>query len=259
MKDILIFSGQSNMQGQTEALPPQIPLDGAWEYRYLSDKLVPLCHPVGETIGEVLLWKAHEGKGSMLPDFCKAYMQQTHRDVVAVHVARGSTKISEWLSPSQRFDAFMSKCRAAIKKVADTDTIGKIFLVWLQGESDALSGVSCEEYKNMLREFKSSVTAQIALDAFTIIRVGKFAGDERDLEIIRAQEELGKTDEFVLLTRITGMCTQDPNKWINPFANGHYNNAAMAVIGSAAGTNLGKYACGEPFVLEEEPYGDLTV
>ena len=54
--DILIFGGQSNMQGQTEALPiPNEPVDGASEYRYLTDSLIPLQHPVGELIGDSLL------------------------------------------------------------------------------------------------------------------------------------------------------------------------------------------------------------
>ena len=53
--DILIFSGQSNMQGQTEALPfPNDPVSDALEYRLLTDSLVPLMHPVGETIAELL-------------------------------------------------------------------------------------------------------------------------------------------------------------------------------------------------------------
>ena len=48
--DILIFSGQSNMQGQSEALTDTEPVIGAYEYKWLSDQLVPLCHPVGEDI-----------------------------------------------------------------------------------------------------------------------------------------------------------------------------------------------------------------
>ena len=52
--DIIVFSGQSNMQGQTEGLPtltsPLPVVDGALKYRYLTDLLEPLLHPVGEDI-----------------------------------------------------------------------------------------------------------------------------------------------------------------------------------------------------------------
>ena len=55
MTDILIFSGQSNMQGQTESDPMDKPVAGASEYRLLTDSFVPLKNPVGEDIGELLL------------------------------------------------------------------------------------------------------------------------------------------------------------------------------------------------------------
>ena len=51
--DIIIFSGQSNMQGQSEALPKEnFPVDGAVEYRYYGDELIPLKHPVGECLDD---------------------------------------------------------------------------------------------------------------------------------------------------------------------------------------------------------------
>ncbi len=264
MKDIIIFSGQSNMQGQTESCPPKIPVDGALEYRYLKDELIPLCHPVGEVIDGDLLWEAYEGKGSLIPDFCKSYIVQTGHEVVAVHAARGATQIYEWLSPKPRFNTFIKKCEAAISKVRQIDEIGSIYLVWLQGESDALASVTTLDYKKMLKKFKDSVFEKLPVDAFTIIRVGKFAETavgkgENDLEIIRAQEELGKTDDFILLTRITGECTKLPEKWINPNYIGHYNNAAMEVIGTRAGENLGKYNMNIPFELEDEPYDEVNI
>ena len=49
--DIIIFGGQSNMQGQTEGLPQENePVAGALEYRYLTDECIPLQHPVGEDV-----------------------------------------------------------------------------------------------------------------------------------------------------------------------------------------------------------------
>ena len=44
--DVIIFGGQSNMQGQTESLPENnAPVQGALEYRYKTNELVSLQHP----------------------------------------------------------------------------------------------------------------------------------------------------------------------------------------------------------------------
>ena len=53
--DVLIFGGQSNLQGQTESLPPGKTVAGAFEYRHREGILVPLAHPVGEDFGDLLL------------------------------------------------------------------------------------------------------------------------------------------------------------------------------------------------------------
>ena len=69
--DMIIFGGQSNMQGQTEALPtPNEPVTGAIEYRMATDTLIPLSHPVGEDLRTDALLGAHEGHGSLIPAFC---------------------------------------------------------------------------------------------------------------------------------------------------------------------------------------------
>lgn len=42
------------------------------------------------------------------------------------------------------------KAKACFEKT--TDEIGKVFFVWLQGESDALAGTTEDDYLAMLRE-----------------------------------------------------------------------------------------------------------
>ena len=115
--DILIFSGQSNMQGQSEALTDTEPVCGAYEYQWLSDQLVPLCNPVGENItydktaGEAVTketniygWLAAHvtgaacyGNTNLVPKFCENYRKVTGSEILAVHIAKGSTEIKEWL------------------------------------------------------------------------------------------------------------------------------------------------------------------
>ncbi len=255
--DILIFSGQSNMQGQTDVCPPADLVEGACEYRFLTNETVPLSHPVGEDIGNGLLLAAHEGHGSLIPAFCRAYRAGCGEDVLAVHAARGSTMVSEWLPETDRYAALLDKVRAAIQTV-DRGQIGRIYIVWLQGESDAIYEVKQAEYEDRLRTLRAALFHDLPLDGFGIIRVGKFVRDARDLEIIRAQEDLCTTNDFRMLTRVTGICTEDA-QYLNPYVPGHYNNAGMDLIGSRAGTNLARIRMGLSPVLEDEPYEDMRI
>ena len=40
--DVIIFSGQSNMQGQSECLTENDVVNDAYEYKWLTDELLPL-------------------------------------------------------------------------------------------------------------------------------------------------------------------------------------------------------------------------
>ena len=96
MYDLIIFGGQSNMQGQTEGNPNDMPVANAKEYLLLSDSFKELKNPVGEDIGELLL-ASHMGGGSLVPYFAQEYVKGTGRSVVAVHAAKGATTIKQWL------------------------------------------------------------------------------------------------------------------------------------------------------------------
>jgi len=250
--DILIFGGQSNMQGQTEGCPAaNIPVEGVFEYRYLTDTLQPLCHPVGEDIDDGLLWQAVEGGGSLVPDCCRAYRQITGRPVVAIHAARGATAMSQWLKGTPRYACALEKIRQGIEKAKTIGTIGKIYYLWLQGESDALNQTACETYKKMLIAYKNDLKQDIGINVFGIIEVGYFCCNVSwvtdrtkeearicDEAIMCAQEQAVQEDaDFVMLTQICKTLSDDP-AYINPQAQGHYNNAAMTRIGTEAGTAL---------------------
>ena len=59
-----------------------------------------------------------------------------------------------------------------------------------------------------------------------------------DEAIMEGQERLVREDpDFVMLTRICPEISLQ-GRWINPFEEGHYNNAAMTVIGTEAAKAL---------------------
>ena len=144
--DIIIFGGQSNMQGQTESLPENNdPVDKAVEYRYLSDEFVPLMHPVGENLrGERWCAAASMGFGSLVPSFCRNYVKKTGRDVVAIHAARGSTVLGEWMHGTQFAYNARRKINAGIKKVIVRDTATEFREInvqdWIDND-ESLAGV----------------------------------------------------------------------------------------------------------------------
>ena len=152
--DLLIFAGQSNMQGETEGLPSlNNPISNAFEYKFLSDSFILLQHPVGEDIGDGILSGATNGCGTLVPDFCDEYAKSTSKKVVAVHTTRGATTISQWLKGTDRYNCMIKKINSSLKKAKENYKIDKVYFVWLQGESDAISGTTQENYEKMLIDF----------------------------------------------------------------------------------------------------------
>ena len=254
MMDVIIFGGQSNMQGQTEGLPlVNEPVQGALEYKACQNEYVPLKHPVGEDYGEnMALAMSSQGGGSLVPAFCKAYVAATGRKVAAIHAAKGNTSLKEWAKGTPRFLSMSQKIRSGIEKAKELGEIEHIYYVWLQGESDAIVGSSEEEYADMLIRYKNDLKKEFGIEKFGIIKVGYFFSTsqwhthistyekkkERDETIMRAQERVVKEDsDFVMLTRICTEMSLNP-AYINPNASGHYNNAGMEIIGEKAGKAL---------------------
>ena len=252
--DILIFGGQSNMQGQTEGLPCPNPIvEGAFEYRQTTDELLPLKHPVGENIGtgvDSLLRAACEGGGNLVPAFCREYQKLTGRQVIAVHAARGNTTIAEWRKGTKRYDFAKTKINKAIEKAKSLYEVEHIYYIWLQGESDAILKRTANDYLQDLIAYKNHLKADFGIEKFGIIKVGYFASlapwvagtpEEKakdDEAIMNAQECAAILDEdFVILTRICPELSRD-SVYINPYAVGHYNNAAMEIIGKEAAKRL---------------------
>lgn len=236
--DALFFGGQSNMEGQTEAMPPDCsPVEGVMEYKLMTHSFVPLCHPAGEDIPPHL-FGSNDGHGSLLPDFCRAYRQERGVPVIAVHAAQGATNIDAWLPDSGLYQAAVAKMQAALKDMPERPE--HLCYVWLQGESDAIRSLSAEEYLQKLILFKNALKKDCGIETFGIIRVGYFVGDERDEAIMEAQERAVREDgDFLMLTRITGELSRDP-AYLNPEAAGHYNNEGLKRIGFEAGKTLGR-------------------
>ncbi|MBE6758137.1 MAG: sialate O-acetylesterase [Ruminococcaceae bacterium] len=249
--DVLIFGGQSNMEGQTECLPsPNETVGNAWEYCLLSDTLRPVCHPVGEDL-EPLLGPASYGFGSLAPDCCRAYTESSGRAVVMIHAAQGATTVAEWQKGTPRYDKVVEKLTAGIRKAATVGTVRNVYYLWLQGESDAIARTTGEDYAARLTAYKNALKQDVGIHRFGIIQVGCFCGTVRwltdrtreegradDAVIQQAQEALVSRDsDFAMLTREAVPMSLDP-QFINPQEDGHFNNRGLALLGRLAGEAL---------------------
>ncbi len=257
--DIIIFGGQSNMQGQSERLSENAAVPGAREYRYLEDALVPLRNPVGENIctdgsagdavtlqTDIPTWLARHALGAssygntnLVPAFCRAYTEKSGRQVIAVHAAKGSTTISQWLPGSDGYGMLKMKARAAIDCAKrEGVAIGGVYFVWLQGESDAIVATPRQAYRERLRALADALHTEVGVDIFGIIRVGRFVGDARDDEIIAAQDEAcALYSDVWMLTELATTLNTQPD-YMNPTVAGHYSAAGLETLGAAGGVTL---------------------
>ena len=258
--DVLIFGGQSNMQGQTEVLSENEVVENAYEYKYLTDTLSPLKNPAGEDIrfdgtagypvladtnlsvwhNDNVLGASCYGNTNMVASFCRSYIKSTGHTVAAVHAAKGSTVIGAWLPETECYRMLCEKSRGAIKKVNEISKVDNVYFIWLQGESDAIEGCSKDEYIIQLKMLCSGLKKDVGITQFCVIRVGRFTNDERDLAIMDAQSEMCRTDpDFVMLTeQAAEMCKEA--KYMNPFVEGHYSASGQEKLGELAGYALAK-------------------
>lgn len=103
--DVIIFSGQSNMQGSTGEVCSLPPRKGVYEYKYFTDELVPLRSPVGEDIGENVLGqksgKVCLGSG----DFSLYIPQKSDYIYLFYSMITIDTESKKWLSCDVSFNA----------------------------------------------------------------------------------------------------------------------------------------------------------
>ena len=161
-----------------------------------------------------------------------------------MHAAKGSTVIKDWLPDSDGYRALVAKAAAAIKRAEKEYKIGHIYFVWLHGESDAIFANSKENYKDSLRVLMGGLAAELGVEKFGIIRVGAFANDERDFEIIGAQDEICEEDERFLMLCREALAFNKMPEMMNPYVYGHYSARGLEELGRIAGGVFGEFSKG---------------
>ena len=232
MIDIILFAGQSNMCGRAQLNDPEnlgvvYDVDIETAFTYDSSNL-------RTKITEPITANGTSGYG-LIPAFLNSYNETTGRKVCACFHSVGGVMLNKFLpyscdvdgnrvdTPTSYYKSMVSKIKSAKSNLEkDGFSVGNIYMVWLQGESDALYYGYENNYVNSvernLTEYNDKV--QYYYDNFSnlvshlqndadlakafIIRIGHrgYSSTSTNMTnacIIEAQSKLGKENNDCVL------------------------------------------------------------
>jgi hypothetical protein len=237
--DLIIFMGQSNMSGRGDVsqAPSLIPGAG-YEFRAISDptKLYTLQEPFGGTESNPSGIN-DAGHGDLVMAFVNAYYTYTKTPIVGISAAKGGTTISQWQSGGTYLPDAINRLTTAKNWLNSNGyKINHIYMVWLQGESDADSGTLASDYTSNFNTMLASMKGAGVEKCF-LIRVGSassttMTNSPTNLNnIISAQTTIGQTNnDVVMIATITTSLTI-----LDQY--GHFNQDEYNTLGNVAGTN----------------------
>lgn len=159
--DLILFSGQSNMVGrEPERYACDIPENMAYEYKAQTNKLYTVKNPSGENYKGL---EASTGS-SIVPRFCKDYIEATGHKVIVLHAACGGSSITRFRQGSgDLYKAITSKYQACLDFMEENNYIvGKAFYLFFQGSTDI--GMEREMYKKYALSFHTGLKQSFSID-----------------------------------------------------------------------------------------------
>ena len=176
--DLFIFMGQSNMAGCGNAAEaPKVPEGWGYEYKAISKpgELVHMVEPFGLNEDNPASGVVYSRRGSLVSAFTNAYYEMTHTPVVGVSCSKGSTSTEFWMPGNAPLNDAIQRHRSAERWLIENGyKIRNNFMVWLQGERDASTGVTPEEYSSNLKSILRTMINHTGVEKCGIIRIGKF-------------------------------------------------------------------------------------
>ena len=241
--DLIMFMGQSNMSG-TGGNPdyaPTVKEGHGYEFRAISDptRLYPVTEPFGinennpAAIKDAVIGK----RGSLVSSFVNKYYEETGVPVVAVSASSGGTDTAFWMSAPVMADFSERQKRAQVWLESNDYYIRKQYVVWLQGESDALDGTTSEAYNQNMDNIIRPLFIGGVQKVF-IITPGRTLTDVDYFDdVISAQLNMCKTSGYyALATTVLDMVSTEYmiDEW-------HYNQTVLNVVGREAAESAAYY------------------
>ena len=255
MADLALFAGQSNMSGRGDAREAGVcGVEAGFEYKSVSkpDALVPVKEPFGlgedrkGALDDIRADGTNKRSGSMVSAVVSEYYSRTKRKLVAVSASKGGTNTEEW-KETLIGDAVRRLCDAK-KFLADNNIkIGRIFVVWCQGESDGDAQRTAGDYisntDGLFREF-----IKCGAEKIFVVQTGHYnyvkypENAERDgfYAVIRAAQErlCAENDDYILVGSFEPYIAEMKDQY-------HYRQSAYNAVGKTVGENIAKYYGGE--------------
>ncbi len=232
--DVILFSGQSNMQGAAGVASTQLPTEGtAWEYRASTNSIKTLTSDVGETTAT----SDAAMSGSLVTSFAKEYVSKFDRKVMAVHSAKSGITSALWLPDGGILEAAESRYNNAITYIEGSSyfTVGRRLFVWLQGESDMQYSDYKDTYKSNFLAIRDDIITNTDIEQFLLIRVGN--SPSRALSAVKpvviAQNELAYEHSDIIMGTKSGYeMSFTPSLMKEDML--HYNITALDALGKEA-------------------------
>lgn len=249
--DLAIFMGQSNMAGRGEYADAQkVGVGHGFEYHSVTKPGVISTaeEPFGKyennsTINDNSGSGVDRRSGDMVSAFMESYYQVAGVPLVGVQCSRGGTESKWWNTDTQITEVIMRYNEAKSYLEANGYTIGKRFMVWCQGCSDADNSRSIESYKENTESIYNKMKSGTTLTDMFMVRIGhcKTSGaaaidtekDARYKEINLAQKALA--DETEGITAVASFYTDEYAAQMRD--QYHYHQSAYNSIGAVAGNN----------------------
>lgn len=244
--DLILFMGQSNMSGAggNAEEAPELIKGAGYEYRAITqpEELCVLTEPFGEN-------EHKEGYlddrgliprgGSLVTAFVNAYYKQTGERVVAVSASRGSARISSF---NERLVEDVIERLENAKRVMMQEKVNirHIYMVWLQGETDAYLGTPKEQYIGEMQKLLHTLQPYGVEKCF-VIQIGNGISDGAAFDTATMQgiqEELCETDDNFILISTRAKTLSEP-----PYMEDgiHFTQQGLNILGDDAGNTMGNY------------------
>lgn len=244
--DLAIFAGQSNMSGRGNAAEAVVcDINAGFEYKSVSKPLtlVPVAEPFGigeDRQGAIYDFNANgetKRTGSMVSAAVQEYYAETGRQTVAVSASIGGTSTAQWKS-TYISDAVKRLDDAKAFLTTNNIKIGRIFVVWCQGESDGDDGVSAEVYTANTQALFDEFHRHGAEKCF-MVQIGHYrdggAVDEKYGVIRAAQEQMCSCNgDFVSAGSFEPYQNEMKDKY-------HYYQSAYNAVGKTVGKSIAAY------------------
>ena len=244
--DLILFMGQSNMSGAggNAEEAPELIKGAGYEYRAITqpEELCVLTEPFGENEHKEGFLDDRElipRGGSLVTAFVNAYYEQTRERLVAVSASRGSAQISSF--NNYLVEDVIERLENA-KRVMTQEKVNirHIYMVWLQGETDAYLGTPKEQYICVMKNILNTLH-QYGVEKCFIIQIGNGVMDGVPIDSATMQgiqEELCETDvNFVLISTLAKTLSEPPY-----MEDGiHFTQQGLNLLGEDAGKNMGEY------------------